>query len=113
MRHFSVELLRESPSPALRACHNLAQVQPTMARELFAAGFVSCWSELHATHQVCRPFEHTFWIVMPRAMMQCHSQEVCCVNAHKIKQLSDQYRLEIISNRSETVVKIDFMRHKC
>uniref|UniRef100_A0A7S1SYY6 Serine/threonine-protein kinase TOR n=1 Tax=Tetraselmis chuii TaxID=63592 RepID=A0A7S1SYY6_9CHLO len=51
MRHFSVELLRESPSPALRACHNLAQVQPTMARELFAAGFVSCWSELHATHQ--------------------------------------------------------------
>lgn len=27
MRHFSVELLRESPSPALRACHQLAQVR--------------------------------------------------------------------------------------
>lgn len=26
MRHFSVELLRESPSPALRACHSLALV---------------------------------------------------------------------------------------
>ncbi|MEW5308376.1 MAG: hypothetical protein WDW38_000344 [Sanguina aurantia] len=46
MRHFSVELLRESPSPALRACHGLAQVHPSMARELFAAGFVACWSEL-------------------------------------------------------------------
>jgi hypothetical protein len=129
-RHFAVELLRTSPSPALRACHGLAQVSaphlhplphvnvaapaalpracwlvdmllprtclqnwhpgavqstarqaglvisstcilspphhvpqhcchtdhhalspppqvhPTMARELFAAGFVSCWSEL-------------------------------------------------------------------
>lgn len=46
MRHFSVELLKESPSPALRACHQLAQVHPTMARDLFSAGFVSCWSEL-------------------------------------------------------------------
>lgn len=26
MRHFSVELLKESPSPALRATHALAQV---------------------------------------------------------------------------------------
>ncbi len=27
MRHFSVELLKESPSPALRATHSLAQVR--------------------------------------------------------------------------------------
>ncbi|GLC61314.1 hypothetical protein PLESTB_001742500 [Pleodorina starrii] len=46
MRNFSVELLKESPSPALRACHGLAQVHPSMARELFAAGFVSCWADL-------------------------------------------------------------------
>lgn len=26
MRHFSVELLKESPSPALRACHAIALV---------------------------------------------------------------------------------------
>lgn len=52
MRHFSLELLRESPSPALRACHSLAQVQPAMARELFPAAFVSCWSELDAPLQV-------------------------------------------------------------
>jgi FKBP12-rapamycin complex-associated protein len=107
MRHFSVELLAQSPSPALRACHTLAQVRalrralrvppalgprtarawrcccgpctprlpvtrprcactshapavraafcaqvhPQMARELFAAGFVSCWSELDPASQ--------------------------------------------------------------
>ena len=51
MRHFSVELLAQSPSPALRACHALAQGHPAMARELFAAGFVSCWSELDETMQ--------------------------------------------------------------
>eukprot|EP00878_Enallax_costatus_P008272 GHUV01008648.1.p1 GENE.GHUV01008648.1~~GHUV01008648.1.p1 ORF type:complete len:2405 (+),score=620.50 GHUV01008648.1:939-7217(+) len=51
MRHFSVELLAQSPSPALRACHSLAQVHPTMARELFAAGFVSCWAELDPASQ--------------------------------------------------------------
>ncbi len=30
MRHFSVELLKESPSPALRATHTLAQVRCTL-----------------------------------------------------------------------------------
>ncbi|KAK9058046.1 hypothetical protein SSX86_022886 [Deinandra increscens subsp. villosa] len=47
MRHFSIELLKESPSPALRTCARLAQLQPFVGRELFAAGFVSCWSQLH------------------------------------------------------------------
>ena len=46
MRNFSIELLKQSPSRALRACASLAQTNPSMARELFAAGFVSCWSEL-------------------------------------------------------------------
>ncbi|EYU37539.1 hypothetical protein ABFS82_02G047600 [Erythranthe guttata] len=49
MRHFSIELLKESPSPALRTCAKLAQLQPFVGRELFAAGFVSCWTELHET----------------------------------------------------------------
>lgn len=51
MRHFSIELLKESPSPALRTCARLAQLQPFVGRELFAAGFVSCWSQLNATSQ--------------------------------------------------------------
>ncbi|KAL3814338.1 hypothetical protein ACJIZ3_015606 [Penstemon smallii] len=51
MRHSSIELLKESPSPALRTCAKLAQMQPLLGRELFAAGFVSCWAQLNETHQ--------------------------------------------------------------
>lgn len=51
MRNFSIELLKQSPSRALRACSSLAQANPVMARELFAAGFVSCWSELDSGMQ--------------------------------------------------------------
>ena len=51
MRNFSIELLKQSPSRALRACAALAQTNPSMARELFAAGFVSCWSELDEAMQ--------------------------------------------------------------
>ncbi|KAL6964513.1 non-specific serine,threonine protein kinase [Sarracenia purpurea var. burkii] len=62
MRHFSIELLRESPSPALRTCARLAQLQPFVGRELFAAGFVSCWSELTETSrkQLVRSLEMAF-----------------------------------------------------
>lgn len=45
-RRFSVQLLREAPSPALRACAELAQTYQPLARELFAAAFVCCWAEL-------------------------------------------------------------------
>ncbi|KAG0471251.1 hypothetical protein HPP92_015797 [Vanilla planifolia] len=51
MRHFSIELLKESPSPALRTCSRLAQLQPSVGRELFAAGFASCWVQMNETSQ--------------------------------------------------------------
>ncbi|XP_026447020.1 serine/threonine-protein kinase TOR-like isoform X1 [Papaver somniferum] len=70
MRHFSIELLKESISPAFRTCARLAQSQVvpefclkfvllfvylllvlTIDRELFAAGFVSCWAQLNETCQ--------------------------------------------------------------
>jgi phosphatidylinositol kinase/protein kinase (PI-3 family) len=51
LRSFSVELLKESPSPALRTCSILAQKYPPLARELFNAAFVSCWVELHDKYQ--------------------------------------------------------------
>jgi FKBP12-rapamycin complex-associated protein len=51
MRRFSVELLKESPSHALRACAGLAGVYQPLARELFNAAFVSCWSELYDRYQ--------------------------------------------------------------
>ncbi|KNE54071.1 hypothetical protein AMAG_17616 [Allomyces macrogynus ATCC 38327] len=51
MWRLSIELLKESPSPALRACASLASVQTPLARSLFNASFVSCWSELHDQYQ--------------------------------------------------------------
>lgn len=51
MRHFSIELLKESPSPALRTCARLAQLQPFVGRELFAAGFASCWAQMNEASQ--------------------------------------------------------------
>lgn len=48
---FNVDLLRESPSPTLRACAPLAQNYPPMAKELFHAAFVSCWHELSEQYQ--------------------------------------------------------------
>lgn len=47
IRGFSIELLKESTSPALRVCQILAQKYHPLAGELFNAAFVSCWSELH------------------------------------------------------------------
>ncbi|EEF44131.1 fkbp-rapamycin associated protein, putative [Ricinus communis] len=62
MRHFSIELLKESPSPALRTCARLAQLQPFLGRELFAAGFVSCWAQLNegSQKQLVRSLEMAF-----------------------------------------------------
>ncbi len=39
MRNLSQELIRESPSPALRSCLALAQVYYPLARDLFNAAF--------------------------------------------------------------------------
>lgn len=62
MRGFSIELLKESPSSALRACSALAQKHPPLATELFNAAFLSCWSELYdqAQDDLIRSLETTF-----------------------------------------------------
>ena len=46
LRRLSLELLRESPSPALRACAAVAHAYPRLAHHLFQPAFVSCWGEL-------------------------------------------------------------------
>lgn len=51
MRRFSVELLKESPSAALRACASLAGIYQPLAKDLFNAAFVSCWTELYNQYQ--------------------------------------------------------------
>ena len=45
------ELLKASPSPALRACWKVAQRHSQLAKDLFNASFVSCWTELDAAQQ--------------------------------------------------------------
>jgi FKBP12-rapamycin complex-associated protein len=51
IRRFSVELLKQSPSHALRACAGLAGAYYPLARDLFNAAFVSCWTELYEQFQ--------------------------------------------------------------
>lgn len=51
LRRLAVEMLRESPSHALRACRSLAEVYQPLALELFSAAFVSCWVELYDSYQ--------------------------------------------------------------
>jgi hypothetical protein len=56
MRRFAIQLLREAPSPALRATASLAHAYQPLARELFSAAFVCCWEEL--TDQYRRDLVH-------------------------------------------------------
>ncbi|KAG8741303.1 phosphatidylinositol kinase- protein kinase tor1 [Ceratobasidium sp. 414] len=51
IRRLAVEFMKESPSHALRACMSLADVHIPLARELFNAAFVSCWTELFDQYQ--------------------------------------------------------------
>ena len=51
IRRLAIELMKESPSHALRACVTLAEAHPPLARELFNAAFVSCWTELFEQYQ--------------------------------------------------------------
>ncbi|GLD45725.1 serine/threonine-protein kinase mTOR, partial [Lates japonicus] len=51
LRRLSVVLLKESSSPALRSCWSLAQTYIPLARDLFNAAFLSCWSELSEDQQ--------------------------------------------------------------
>ena len=46
IRSLSIELLRQSSSPALRACHCLAQINPSVAKWLFKYSLLSVWSKL-------------------------------------------------------------------
>ena len=52
MRRLSVALLKASPSMSLRACSGLAEVYNPLARDLFHAAFISCWTELYESYQV-------------------------------------------------------------
>jgi hypothetical protein len=52
MRRLGIQLLREAPSPALRASAGLAHAYQPLSRELFSAGFVCCWKELSEPYRI-------------------------------------------------------------
>lgn len=52
LHRLGVEFMKESPSHALRACMSLVDIYPPLAKELFNAAFISCWSELYDQYQV-------------------------------------------------------------
>ena len=62
MRRFSVQLLQEAPSAALRACAELAASYPPLARELFSSAFVCCWVDLNeqSRHSLVQSLQHVF-----------------------------------------------------
>ncbi|KAI8799565.1 hypothetical protein BJ742DRAFT_749830 [Cladochytrium replicatum] len=51
LKHLATDLLKESPSYALRACSALASIYSPLARELFNVAFVSCWRILDTQHE--------------------------------------------------------------
>ncbi|KAJ7779782.1 phosphatidylinositol 3-kinase [Mycena metata] len=51
IHRLGVELIKQSPSHALRACITLVETQSPLAKELFNTAFLSCWSELYEQYQ--------------------------------------------------------------
>ncbi|KAF8448980.1 phosphatidylinositol 3-kinase [Boletus edulis BED1] len=51
MHRLSVEFMKESPSHALRACMSLVEFHPPLAKDLYNAAFISCWTELYDQYQ--------------------------------------------------------------
>lgn len=48
LKHLGAALIKETPSPSLRACMSLAQNYQQLSRDLFNASFMSCYTELSA-----------------------------------------------------------------
>ncbi|KAJ7696596.1 armadillo-type protein [Mycena rosella] len=51
MRRVRLEFMKESPSHAVRACMSLVDAHPPLAKDLFNAAFLSCWTELYDQYQ--------------------------------------------------------------
>ncbi|CAN8288398.1 unnamed protein product [Cochlearia groenlandica] len=105
MRQLSIELLKESPSPAFRACAKLAQLQPFVGRELFAASFVSCWTELSNArqNQLVRNLEMAFSspnippeilaILLNLAEFMEHDEKPLPIDIRLLGALAEKYRV--------------------
>ena len=56
----SMELIKESPSPAIRACVSLVDSYKPLGLDLFNAAFVSCWTELFEGYKVLTHYVTSF-----------------------------------------------------
>ena len=51
LKDFTIILLKESPSIALRACNPLAQAYGQLSKDLFNSAFISCWNQFDEHYQ--------------------------------------------------------------
>ncbi len=59
LNRFAQELIKQSPSHALRACMSVVFEHGALALTLLNAAFLSCWTELYDQYQVrCSRFYH-------------------------------------------------------
>ncbi|KAF9295116.1 phosphatidylinositol kinase- protein kinase tor1, partial [Mortierella antarctica] len=70
IRRLTLEMLKETPSHSLRACGELANSLQPLARELFNAAFMSCWTSL--TEQ----FQNEFAAALKQAIVESNSPEI-------------------------------------
>ncbi|KAG0356937.1 phosphatidylinositol kinase- protein kinase tor1 [Podila minutissima] len=70
IRRLTLEMLKETPSHSLRACGELANSFQPLARELFNAAFMSCWTSL--TEQ----FQNEFAAALKQAIVESNSPEI-------------------------------------
>lgn len=61
LKRLGLELMRQSPSHALRSCHGLAEVHSPFGQELFNVAFISCWTELYEQYRVSTRGSFRLW----------------------------------------------------
>ena len=62
LSNLRVQVLRQSPSSALRATAPLAEADVNIGKDFFNAGFLSCWAKLSDPHR--NSLMHTFETIM-------------------------------------------------
>ncbi|GMH32551.1 hypothetical protein BSKO_00385 [Bryopsis sp. KO-2023] len=113
MRGLSEELLRQSPSATLRACHGLAQVNAGFSRRLFPASLISCWSVLEEQHraQLQRTLMNALMVEnIPSEVLDHTLNLECLIRLGPVKGLPDALQsLRLFAQRCVTMAK--FQRH--
>ena len=101
-RKLSIELLRQSPSGALRSCESIVQLYRPLASELFHAAFVACWTELYDAQQnelvrnletaICSPSipPHVLQMLLNLAEFMDHDEKPLPIDIRTLAQISQR-----------------------